>query len=268
MKAFIYKTYTTLVRHYWSLTGGRNANVFGERLLLNPDTVFPNYRTHRLPAGNHKARIVRYADYVQMHAICEFIEHAKKPINIIEVGAHHGAYAVLLGKLLQKNGGTLIAIEPHLASFLMLEDNISRNDLQSVVTCLQVGVSDKAGKLGITNNGSESQITTPASSAQETVDVITLSDVIKRSGLSSIDMLLIDVEGAELPVLKGFPWERMPIPKLFVELHPYAFKDFGYTNSDLQMFLSDRNLRCLDMYLKEIITIEHNDYIGPTLIFK
>jgi hypothetical protein len=63
-----------------------------------------------------------------------------------------------------------------------------------------------------------------------------------------LDLLIVDVEGAELPVLNGFPWETVRIEKIFVELHPYAWKDFGYGGDEFRSFLEEKGFRCLDMY--------------------
>jgi hypothetical protein len=80
--------------------------------------------------------------------------------------------------------------------------------------------------------------------------------------------MLIDVEGAELSVLKGHPWQSVPAEKIFCELHPYAWKQFGYTNVDMQDFLSEHNFRCFDMYLQEHKIFTSEAYIGPTLLLK
>ena len=96
----------------------------------------------------------------------------------------------------------------------------------------------------------------------------TLEQIVRDYSLSAIDLLLIDVEGAELPALKGFPWSELPLPRIFCELHPYAWPDFGYSGTDFQHFLSSRQLRCIDMYMTEHVSFTQPDYIGPTVLIK
>lgn len=66
-----------------------------------------------------KSKIVIYGDYVQMHSMVDFIEQIEFPTTIINMGAHHGAYAIVLGRILQKSGqrGKIIAIEPNPVSW-------------------------------------------------------------------------------------------------------------------------------------------------------
>jgi len=76
---------------------------------------------------------------------------------------------------------------------------------------------------------------------------------------------MIDVEGAELNVLRGFPWEIMRPGRIFCELHPYAWKEFGYTGEDFMDFLKQHGYRCFDMYFREYTEFTSDDYIGPTV---
>lgn len=89
--------------------------------------------------------------------------------------------------------------------------------------------------MSISNEGSESQLTDYLSC--ERVRVETLTSLFDKHKIESVELLLIDVEGAELPVLKGFPWAKFAPPKIYCEVHPYAFQDFDYTGNDFLTFL-------------------------------
>ena len=256
----------TLMGAYWHLVGGRHVRVFGRPFTFTASTTFPSYRTHPLPAGSHKSRIVRHGDFVQAHALADFIHQANRPLTVVEVGAHHGAYAVLLGKLLRKHGGRLIALEPNPNAFDTLCQNIELNDLANIVTCIKAGVSDSPGELSISDQGSQSHLV--AGGQGELVMVKTLAQILLEQDVRTVDLLLIDVEGAELPVLSGFPWEELPLPRIFCEHHPYAWRDYGYTGQDFSNFLLTKSLRCIDMYFTEHKIFSSSDYIGPTLLMK
>jgi FkbM family methyltransferase len=184
----------------------------------------------------------------------------------VEVGAHHGAYEVLLGKLLREHGGRLIALEPNPISFEILCRNIDINGLADIVRCMKAGVSDKTGELRISDDGSQSQLIIEGQG--ELIEVKTLAQIPTEQDLHMVDLLVIDVEGAELPVLVGFQWDDLPLPRIFCELHPYAWKDFGYTGQDFSGFLSKKFLRCIDMYLTEHDIFNAPDYIWPTLLMR
>lgn len=265
IKSAIYRTSVIILRLFWTIGGGRKVTVFRQNISLFPATVFPSYRNLRLPSGDAVSQIVRYADYVQMHSMVRYVSQLKHPAVIIDIGAHHGAYAIVLGKMLQKTGGKVIAIEPNPLSFSVLEKNVSLNGLDDTIFCERVAVSDHAGKMNISLEDVQSGISDQASSGNVAVDVVTLSMLMEKYDINRVDVLQIDVEGAEIPVLKGFPWDVAKVGKIYCELHPYAWPDFHYTGSDVQSFLSNHSLRCFDMYLDERKTFDDLAYIGPTV---
>lgn len=266
IKRFIYRTCVALLRLYWGAVG-RKASVFGQSISLLPKTVFPSFWNLRLPTGDVASQIVRYADYVQMHSMVRYVSQLKRPAVIIDVGAHHGAYAIVLGKVLQnmRVGGRVIAVEPNPLSFAVLVKNVSLNGLEDTVYCERVAVSDQAGTMNLSINDVQSGISDQATSGSVPVDVVTLSSLLEKYKIDHVDVLQIDVEGAEIPVLKGFPWEITKVGKIYCELHPYAWPDFHYTGVDVQQFLSEHSLRCFDMYLHEHSTFDNSAYIGPTV---
>lgn len=161
----------------------------------------------------------------------------------------------------------MIAIEPNPLSFAVLEKNVSLNGLEDTVYCERVAVSDQAGKMNISINDVQSGISEQATSGSVPVEVVTLSMLMEKYKIDRVDVLQIDVEGAEIPVLKGFPWGIGKIGKIYCELHPYAWPDFHYSGSDVQQFLSEHGLRCFDMYLEERREFNGSAYIGPAVLF-
>lgn len=264
-KKAIYRTSVMMLRFLWTITGGRKVTVFGQSISLFPVTVFPSYRNLRLPRGDAVSQIVRYADFVQMHSMVRHVSQIKHPAAIIDIGAHHGAYAIVLGKMLQKTGGKVIAVEPNPISFAVLERNVKLNGLDSTIICERVAVSDQAGKMNISLEDVQSGISNQESSGSVSVDVITLKMLMEKHNISHVDVLQIDVEGAEIPVLNGFSWGNASVGKIYCELHPYAWPDFGYSGSDVQQFLSEHGFRCFDMYLEEHKAFDDLAYIGPAV---
>jgi len=241
----------------------------GLALNLHPNTVWPGRRGLRLPHDECRSKIVAYADLVQAHTVCNAIEYIQNPV-IIDVGAHHGEYVLLIGGLLKQNnrGGVIIAIEPDAANIAILKENVQRNNLQDIVIVVERAVSECAGEMDFVTQGSESYLLPENSAGKRVackVKVETLSDIICRFNLTKVNLLMIDVEGAELPVLKGFPWETMKPAMILCELHPYNWPIFGYTNKEMEKFLKEYNYRCLDMYLHEHSSFDKPDYIGPCL---
>ena len=128
------------------------------------------------------------------------------------------------------------------------------------------GVYDKEGKMSVSNHGSESQLRIHHKKIDNFVDVYTLGMIFQKYQITDVDLLIIDVEGAELPVLQGYPWNGVPVNKIFCELHPYAWLDFSYTANDFSEFLSKHSLKCFDMYFQEHQLVHQQGYIGPCMI--
>lgn len=131
---------------------------------------------------------------------------------------------------------------------LCIRENIEMNELQHVVFFEEVAVADKAGSMNISLCDVQSGISADATSDSVPVQVVTLDMLIQKYGIINVDLLQIDVEGAALPVLRSFPLGGVKAKKIFCEMHPYAWRDFGYPGSDLSEFLGRRRLSCFDMF--------------------
>lgn len=266
VKTYIYRLVLTLLRYTWRARGGRRITAFGREIIVAPETVFPTHRRLRLPRGDAKSEIVRYGDFVQIHAAMAYLESLGRAVTVVDVGAHHGAYAILLGKAVQKMGGRVIAVEPNPACFDVLAKNVLHNNLGDVVFCEQLAVLDRRGVANISLNDSQSQVSSSVSPGTVAVEAVTLEALLEKHQIPAVDLLIVDVEGAELPVLRGFPWGETELGKVFCELHPYAWAAFGYTGQDVQAFMRERDLRCVDMYLMEHTSFPDLGYIGPVVL--
>jgi len=272
MKSIVYRIWQMLLKMFWHLSGGRRLKSMGVALNLHPATVWPGRRGLKMPQGDCLSKIVAFSDLVQSHALCRITSMLPDNPVIIDVGAHHGEYAVLLGSLLkQHGGGTLIAIEPDVSNVKILKDNIARNGLQNIVDVVECAVSDFTGEMSFKNHGSEghlSAVDNENKQESQKVKVKPLRDIIGKFNLSKVDILLIDVEGEELPALRGFPWESIKPSVIFCELHPYNWAMSGYTSEDMAAFLKMHQYRCLDMYFQEYEKFDSSSYIGPCLFLK
>lgn len=147
--------------------------------------------------------------YLVMQHLCQRIP---EPI-IFDVGAHQGLVSLLLSRLLPN--ARIFAFEPFPESFAKLQAN-TRDNPQ--IHCFNYGLSDVEGDLKFHSNPSsetnslystdEAGPTTWGGGLLETTSVIdaqfkTLDEVIRELNLPRIDLLKLDVQGAEHLVLKG-----------------------------------------------------------------
>ena len=129
----------------------------------------------------------------------------------IDVGAHVGTWTIRLAKLF----AGVVAFEPQLDIFYRLCGSVAESGLSNRVICIRAAVGDQNGgtkQLRITNvGGGDSSVVSLTSNqapwvVNEPVPCCTLDNVQVpgvMGNLPAIGLLKIDVEGAELDVLKG-----------------------------------------------------------------
>src|SRR5215218_977811 len=130
---------------------------------------------------------------------------------VVDVGAHHGRYTLIAAKRIGPKG-KVIAIEADPKNFDMLNKNIKLNELSENVTLNYAASSNKSKvKLSIPEKKSGHTIySSIISSRAYTVKFIevnanTLDNLLHENGISieEVNWIKLDVEGAELEVLKG-----------------------------------------------------------------
>ena len=142
--------------------------------------------------------------YVGLLDFCDmaFLLHFLRDTDLFgDIGANVGAYTILASGVVKAK---TIAAEPVPATFNDLEHNIKINDIQSLVSCVNLGVGEVEGNLTFTKNlDSVNHVVTEDNTyGDETINipVITLDKLFINDCPA---LLKIDVEGFESSVLKG-----------------------------------------------------------------
>jgi FkbM family methyltransferase len=130
----------------------------------------------------------------------------KKGDTVIDIGAAFGLHTITSSKQVGPNG-KVIAIEAHPDSFEMLNRNIKLNGLTNVTT-LNYAVYSRKTKVKIYSNYTIMSERIQEEKDKEKfveVDANTLDNMFHQNGIrqEQINWIKIDVEGAELEVLKG-----------------------------------------------------------------
>jgi FkbM family methyltransferase len=128
--------------------------------------------------------------------------------TFVDIGAHIGVFTIRASKVVG-NLGQVIAIEPNPETLRDLLHNIALSGVKNVkvhpFACGDTRTKLKLFPGPTTNSGmtSLSQWNTSASSPGWDVEVIRLDDLLESENLGRLDVLKIDVEGAETLVLAG-----------------------------------------------------------------
>jgi len=162
---------------------------------------------------------------------------------VIDVGANVGIFTVK-SSIKVGQAGKVYAIEPIEENFKLLKNNCDVNNLVNVV-CIRKACGSKSGKAIMLKSRSSAlhslkdfgvaNIKNSEFSQEEVeVDCETLDNICKELGVSRIDFLKIDVEGAELEVLKGAEESLKITRNIAMELH-YEGED-----EEVRRFLEER----------------------------
>lgn len=146
-------------------------------------------------------------------------------ISYVNVGAHIGSFDVAIagsGAKISK----AISIELNPRTYKKLCFNLLVNNLDQV-NCINAGVSDQSGEYLFSEN--ENSLTdgifaidSGDSRAQTPIPLITLPQAISASGLEGqkFDLLKLDCEGAEYPIIKAITPDQLNIfSNIVMELH-------------------------------------------------
>ncbi len=172
-------------------------------------------------------------------------------VVVVDVGANIGFYTVRLARALERlGGGHVFAFEPIPANASRLAYNVRANGLDEIVSIQECALGSSDGRLAFileneyestTGNASMIGASGEASYSFDTeAAVTTLDGFVERAGLTSCAILKIDVEGAELEVLRGATATIARFrPAILAEYNAHWAARFGWTREAYETFARD-----------------------------
>lgn len=184
----------------------------------------------------------------------DFFRSFIKPESVVfDVGANFGYFALVAGTTVKREaGGSLHFFEANSAFFPYLQKTLSVNGLESVSHLVHAAVDRESGKtidLPIYHDrwGSSGYVYVKSSKElkeqygevvdhHEKVKAISLDDYCKENKLPKVDVIQMDIEGAEENAYYGMRKVVKNSPDLvfFAEFAPDRFKDAAKFFNDMQ----------------------------------
>lgn len=166
-----------------------------------------------------------------------FNEILRPRMTVVDLGANIGFYTLLAAKLVGPEG-RIYAFEASPDNFEVLEENIRLNGYDNVIA-VNKAVLNREGVVKLwtcaEDSASHTLFRNPGSSdiAVE-VEAITLDSYFEEIGWPCIDLIKMDIEGAEPFALEGMNEliSKMNSLKLIIELYPYTLKAAGLEPKD------------------------------------
>jgi FkbM family methyltransferase len=148
--------------------------------------------------------------------------------TFVDVGANWG-YFSLLGASLVGPAGRVVSVEPDPRLFALLEANVAANGLANLHP-LRAAASDRAGEVRLAGfdpdagNWGVSRIAPdrPDGPDSFTAPAVSLDAALDALGVGQVDLLKMDIEGAEDVALAGMAdgLRARRYARLLIELHP------------------------------------------------
>jgi FkbM family methyltransferase len=193
-----------------------------------------------------------------------FVERFLRPgMIVLDIGAHHGYYTLLASRKVGPSG-LVLAIEPSPRERKRLRLHLRINRSKNVqVESRALGEAEGSADLYLIR-GTESGCNSlrppnvPQKTDRVSVSVECLDRVLRDHGIEHVDFIKLDVEGAELSVLKGARQllDRRPRPVIVVEVQDIRTKAWGYTANQIVRHLRNMEYRWFQAssggYLEEI----------------
>lgn len=175
-----------------------------------------------------------------------FRKSLKENMVVVDIGANIGLYSVIAGHRVGPNG-KVFAYEPEEENFSILKKNIEINKRKNT-TLLQTALSDKKESrflyLAKDNKGHHSFAKDSSAITPIKITTDTLDASLEGFGSPLVDIIKIDIEGAEPLAIKGMSKtiSRNPNIIIFTEIYPNAIRRLNHDPIEFLKLLNSHGL--------------------------
>jgi FkbM family methyltransferase len=158
---------------------------------------------------NETCRSLFITGRYEPNEFCVLDRVLKPGMVFVDVGANVGLYSLFAGKKVGPQG-TVLAVEASSREYQQLQRNVQLNALTNI-RVVNVAVTDSAGEAELmvapAEHGGHNTLGgfaygTPVE-RKERVRTARLDDIIREEGLARVDVIKMDIEGAEFTALRG-----------------------------------------------------------------
>jgi len=179
-----------------------------------------------------------------------FVEKTLRPgMTVLDIGAHHGLYTLLASRRVGKRG-RVIAFEPSPRERKRLRRHLWLNRSKNVaVQSCALGDEHREAELFLVTGREDwcNSLRAPQIDARTVtvrVELERVDDVLEKLGVARVDFIKLDVEGAELSILRG---ARATLaasrPIILAEVQDLRTRPWGYAAREIVEFLERAGYR-------------------------
>jgi len=159
------------------------------------------------------------------------LPYAAKPTTIVDAGAHIGLASIDFAQRFPD--ATIIALEPHPDNFALLEANTKA---YSNIHTLNAALWPTEGSLEISNPGASTWSFQCDPNQNGDIKAVTANSILTDFKIGTLDLLKIDIEGAEKELFATDTQWLKKVTSIIVELHddlvPGCSRNFYQATTD------------------------------------
>ena len=149
-----------------------------------------------------------------------FQEYTPQPGDIVvDVGAGIGSEINLFSRLVGP-AGHVYAIEPHPTTFQWLTRRCEASGLTNVTT-VQAAIADRSGRVIVSDKAHSEENRLVDSDSGHPVPAMTLDSFVQEHGIDRVDLLKMNIEGAERLAVRGMDGCIPIIFAMAIECHDF-----------------------------------------------
>jgi FkbM family methyltransferase len=199
----------------------------------------------------------KFSDYWghDLDELCFLWNMLRPEMVVFDVGAHHGIYSVLAAKRVG-SGGRVVAFEPSPAECRRLRLHLRMNAI-STVAVEPMALSSSSGQAEFFRvidgykgrSGLRFPLFPDSPSPVEPmrVEVTTLDEYVRKHRIERLDLMKVDVEGAELEILRGGSRVISTLrPMALCEIWDFVTHPWGHSARDVITQLETNGYRWFD----------------------
>jgi FkbM family methyltransferase len=187
---------------------------------------------------DHISRDVYYTGRYEPQETALVCDLLRPGMTFVDVGANWGYFTLLAASRLGP-GARVLSLEPDPRLFPLLQANVARNGFTGVAA-RQVAAADRPGESAFAafdergENSGLSHLTDRPGESTLTVATGTVDDLLDEAGIGEVDLLKMDIEGAEDLALRGMAGGlgRHRYRRILLEVHPELLRQKGRTTAD------------------------------------
>lgn len=215
-------------------------------------------------------RLIYYTGHYEMPTEALFRRLLPGARCFVDIGANNGFFALFAASLMN-DAGRVVAFEPFPETFARLQRNVEVAGIRSV-TPVNVALSNvterrsmfaRDSALGYTTFA-HTEKTNEMTMVEQTVQCATFDLTWAELGGGKIDLIKMDIEGAELLVLDGMQEavKNQLFTHMFVEVHPKQIRALGGHPPRVAEMLSQNGYRLLERRDGRLADLDANAFFA------